>query len=108
MHGFINGFIKNISFTMLDEEQFTSLSKHDFYQLYVKTYKKLEEKEKFIEATIPKFTQAMENGMLSSIKTQNTTLIGKPSVSNDDAAIQTDDYGLVRTFPKKTFTKRKQ
>ena len=82
---------------MLDEKQFTSLSKHDIYQIYVKTYKKLEENEKFIETTVTKFTQAMEIGMLSSIKTQ--------SVSNIDAAIQTDDYELVRTFPKKPLQK---
>ena len=43
--------------------------------------------------------------MLSSIKTKNTTLQGEPSVSNVDAAIQTDDYELVRTFPKKPLQK---
>ena len=37
---------------------------------YVKTNKKLEQKEKFIETTITKITQAMENGMLSLIKTK--------------------------------------
>ena len=47
----------------------------------------------------------MENGILSLIKTQDTTLQGKPSVSNIEAAIQTDDYELVRSFPKKSFKK---
>ena len=48
---------------MIDDKQYFSLNKQDIYQLYVKTYKKLEEKEKFIEDTITKFTKMMESGL---------------------------------------------
>ena len=42
----------------------------------------------------------MENVMLSSIKTHDTSLQGRPSASNFDAVFQTDDYELVSSFPK--------
>ena len=61
-----------------------------------------------IETTITKFTQSRENGILSSIKTQDLTLQGKLSVSNFDAAIQTDEYEMAITFPKKTLKKKQK
>ena len=42
--------------------QYSSLNKQDIYQLHVKAYKILEEKEKFIDDTITKFTKMMESG----------------------------------------------
>ena len=48
---------------MIGDKRFSSLNKQDIYQLYIKTYKKLEEQEKFIEVTITKFTRMMEFGL---------------------------------------------
>ena len=49
---------------MLDEEQYIALSKPDTLQIYANVNKKLEEKEKFVENTITKFTSLMEDGFL--------------------------------------------
>ena len=57
---------------MIDDKQYSSLNKQDIYQLYVKTYKKLEEKEKFIEDTSTKFTKMMESGLYMA----NPQLVG--------------------------------
>ena len=48
---------------MIDDKQYSSLNKQDIYQLYVKTYKKLKEKEKFIEVTITNFTKMMKSSL---------------------------------------------
>ena len=61
---------------MIDDKQYSSLNKQDIYQLYVKTYKKLEEKEKFIEDTITKFTKMMESGFYVA----NPQLVGGETV----------------------------
>ena len=56
--------------------QYSSLNKQDIYQLYVKASKILEEKEKFIDDTITKFTKMMESGLYMA----NPQLIGGETV----------------------------
>ena len=48
---------------MIEDKQYFSLNKLDIYQLYDKTYKKLEEKDKFLENTNTKFTKMMQSGL---------------------------------------------
>ena len=81
------------------------LKKQDIYQLYVKTYKKLEEKEKFIEDTITKFTKMMESGLYMA----NPQLVGGETVQGGvliakeykTVGTMTEANELVRDFPKK-------
>ena len=90
---------------MIDDKQYSSLNKQDIYQLYVKTYKKLEEKEKFIEDTITKFTKMMESGLYMA----NPQLFGSETVQSGvpiakeckTVGTMTEANELVRDFPKK-------
>ena len=49
---------------MIDDKDYSSISKQDIHQFYVKTYKKFEEKEKLIEDAITKFTTMMESAFV--------------------------------------------
>ena len=57
---------------MIDDKQYSSPNGKDICQLYVKSYKKLEEKEKFIEDTVTKFNKMMESGLYMA----NPQLVG--------------------------------
>ena len=90
---------------MIDNKQFSSLNKPDIYQLYVKTYKKLEEKEKFIEDKITKFTKMMASGLYMA----NPQLVGFETVQgwipiakeHRTVGTMTEANELVRYFRKK-------
>ena len=90
---------------MIDDKQYSFLNKQDIYQLYGKTYKKLEEKEKFIEDTIKKFTKMTESGLYMA----NPQLVGGETVQGGvpiakeykTVGTMTEANELVRDFPKK-------
>ena len=90
---------------MIVDKQYSSLNKQDIYQLYVKTYKKLEEKEKFIEDTILNFTKMMASGLYMA----NPQLVGGGTVQGgvpmakkyETVDTMTETNELVRDFPKK-------
>ena len=92
---------------MIDDKQSSSLNKQDISQLYVKAYKKLNEKEKFIEDTITKFTKMMESGLYMA----NPNVVGGKTVQGGVpiakefkiVVTMTEANELVRYFPKKNF-----
>ena len=97
---------------MIDDKQYSSLNKQDIYQLYVKTYKKLEEKEKFIKDKITKFTNLTESGLYMA----NPQLIGCEAVQGGfpiakeykTVGTMTEANELVRDFPKKELSPERE
>ena len=74
---------------MLNEEQYTSLSKSDTYQLYVQIYNKLESKEKLIHQTVTKFTSVIEKTATPSNKSAAAS-VNSIIAETNDAETQTD------------------
>ena len=90
---------------MIDDKQYSSPNGEDICQLYVKSYKKLEEKEKFIEDTVTKFNKMMESGLYMA----NPQLVGGKMIHGEvpvakeykTVGTMSETNELVRDFPKK-------